>query len=85
MVLRTTRITVETETFTIVSNARKTLAWCPGCHAEVDVIELATTSFSEAESAPEVQRWINDDRLHLWHSPEGRVQICMISLLQTYA
>ncbi len=85
MVLRTTRITVETETFTIVRNARAILAWCPGCNAEVDVIEFGMTGLSDAETAAQVQQWINDGRLHLWYSPEGTAQICMTSLLQRYA
>ncbi len=85
MVLRTTRITVETETFTIVRNARAILAWCPKCHAEVDVIELATPSLSDPVTAFQVQQWVEGGGLHLWYSPEGTALICVTSLLQGYA
>ena len=48
MVLRTTRITVETESLMVVRRAKAVVAWCPDCHAEVDVITLSQDSFSEA-------------------------------------
>ncbi len=83
MVFRTTRITVETETFTLVRHARATIAWCPGCRAEVDVIDLPRTSLSNPETAPQMQQWIKDGRLHLLYLPEGTVQICVASLLQS--
>jgi hypothetical protein len=85
MVLRTTRITVETETLTIVRHAKAAHAWCPGCHAEVDVIALPTTSLSDPETAPQMEQWIKRGRLHLRYSPEGTLQICVPSLLQSSA
>ncbi len=83
MVLRTTRITVETETLTIFRRAKASLAWCPGCHAEVDVIALPTTTPADPETAPQMQQWIK--HVHLSYSPDGTLQICVPSLLQSSA
>ncbi len=84
MVLRT-RITIETENLTIIRHARTFLAWCPECHAEVDVIDLPSTSLSDPETAAQMQRWMEHGRLHLWHLPDDTVQICVRSLLQASA
>jgi hypothetical protein len=81
--LRTTRITVETESLMVVRRAKAVVAWCPDCHAEVDVITLTQDSFSELPTAAQMQRWPGAGKLHLWQSAEGTVQICVTSLLQS--
>ena len=83
--LRTTRITVETESLMVVGRAKAVIAWCPDCHAEVDVITLTQDSFSEPITAAQVQRWLGTGKLHLWQPAEGAVQICVTSLLQSSA
>ena len=85
MAQRTIRITVETETLTIVRHAKAALAWCSQCQAEVDIIVLPTASLSDPESGPELQDWIDRGKLHLWHSTEETIQICVPSLLQSSA
>jgi len=85
VVLRTTRITVETESLMVVRRAKAVVAWCPGCHAEVDMITLTQDSFSEPTTAAQVQRWLGTGKLHLSQSAEGAVQICVTSLLQSSA
>ena len=85
MVLRTTRITVETDMFIMVRRAKATVAWCPECAAEVDVITLTRDSVAEPATSAELERWMSTGKLHLWHSPEGTVQICVNSLLQSSA
>ena len=40
VVVKTTRITVETETLMIIRRAKVALAWCPKCRTEVEVITL---------------------------------------------
>ncbi len=85
MAQRTTRITIETETQTILRHARTVLAWCPQCHAEVDVIDLPSTSLSDPETASQIQGWMKHGGLHLWHLPDDTVQICVRSLLQSSA
>lgn len=85
MVLRTTRITVETDTLLIVRRARATVAWCPQCSARVDIITFDPDSLAEPATSAELERWINTGKLHLWHSSEGTVQVCVNSLLQCSA
>ena len=85
MFLRTTRITVETETFLVVRRAKAALAWCPECCAEVDVITLTEDSFSEPATAAQVEAWLRTGRLHLWYFADGTTQICVPSLLQSSA
>jgi hypothetical protein len=85
MVLKTTRITVETDTLIVVHRAKATVAWCPGCAAEVDVIRLTRDSVAEPATSAELERWMSTGKLHLWRSPEGTVQICVNSLLQSSA
>lgn len=82
MVLRTTRITVETDTLLVVRRARATVAWCPQCSAQVDIITLTPDSVADPATSAELDRWISTGKLHLWHSPEGAVQICVKSLLR---
>jgi hypothetical protein len=85
MALRTTRITVETDTFLVVRRAKAALAWCPDCRAEGDVITLTRDSISDPATAAQVEGWLRTSNLHLWHSPEGAVQICVTSLLRCSA
>ena len=82
-VLRTTRITVETDTFLVVRRATAALAWCPACCAEVDVITLAEDSVLDPATSAQMEAWLGTGELHLWRSGEGAVQICMTSLLQS--
>lgn len=79
---KTTRITVETDTLLVIRRAKAALAWCPGCCAEVDVITLTPDSFAEPATAAQVEQWFGTGKLHLWHTAEGAVQICVNSVLQ---
>jgi hypothetical protein len=83
VVQRTTRITVETDTFLVIRRATAALAWCPDCCAEVDVITLTLDSFEEPATSAQVEQWLATGTLHLWHTAEGVVQICVTSLLQS--
>ncbi len=82
MAVRTTRITVETETCMVLRRAKTSRAWCRECAAEVDAIVLSTTSLREPEAARQIQQWIDTGNLHFWPTPEGLVGICLVSLLQ---
>lgn len=82
MTTRTTRISVETNTFLVVRGAKAMVAWCPGCAARVDVLTLTAVA---GDSSEELERWVGADKLHLWHSSEGAVQVCVDSLLHSCA
>jgi hypothetical protein len=82
--VKTTRITVETETRMIVCRAKATLSWCPYCRAEVDVITLDHESLVEPATAAQIHGWRNTGKLHLWQPTRGSAQICVTSLLQCF-
>ena len=84
MVVKTTRIIVETETLMLVRRAKATLAWCPDCRAEVDVIALDNDSLAEPLGPAQIQEWLGTGKLHLWQPATGPAQICLTSLLQCF-
>ena len=79
---RTTRITVETDTFLVVRRAKATVAWCPDCAAEVDVVTLMAADDGRSIIP---QCWMGAGKLHLWDTTEGAIQICVDSLLHCLA
>ena len=83
MPVRTTRITVETETVTLVRRAKVAVGWCPECHAEADVITLDEQSLADEETATQIQQWIATGNLHMCRA-QGRVQLCVQSLLRFF-
>jgi hypothetical protein len=85
MVQRTTRITVETDSFLVVRRAKADLGWCPDCCAEVDVITVTRDSISDPATAAQVEGWLHTSNLHFWRSPEGTVHVCVTSLLRCSA
>ena len=82
--LKTTRVTVETDTLMIVRRAKAVLAWCPDCGAEVNVIFLSSEGLADAATAEQLQHWLNRGKLHVSQLASGPVQICMPSLLQCF-
>jgi hypothetical protein len=81
---KTTRITVETETFVLVRDARATLSWCPDCRAEVEVVTLNADSLVEPTTATQIRQWQATGKLHLSQPACGPAQICVSSLLQCF-
>ncbi len=81
-VVRTARITVETDTIIVVRRASKAPACCPVCQAQVDVITLDNAGPAEAGAAAQIQRWLDSGKLHLWQESNGPTQICLPSLLR---
>jgi len=84
MVVKTTRITVETDTLTVVRRARMATAWCPNCRAEVEMIRLDADSFNEPATAAQIRAWLATGKLHLWWATEGPAQFCLTSLLSCF-
>jgi hypothetical protein len=66
----------------IVRRAQATLAWCPDCCAEVDVIKV--DNGSEPATGAQIARWIGTGKLHIWQPASGAAQICVTSLLQCF-
>jgi hypothetical protein len=82
VVLKTTRITVETDTLMVIRRARAALAWCPDCRTEVNVITLGSDGLAEAATVAQLQDWLNTGKLHSWQRADEPLQICVPSLLQ---
>ena len=79
--VKTTRITVETETLMIIRRAKVALAWCPECFTEVEVITLDSDSLADPFTAEQIREWIKTGRLHFWQTVHGPTHICVASLL----
>jgi len=81
---KTTRITVETESVLIVRHATISLAWCPECRAEVDVITLNCNNPADPAALARLQASPGAGKLHLWQPATGPARVCVPSLLQCF-
>lgn len=82
--VKTTKITVETESLTIIRRGKVFMAWCPDCQAEVEVITLANHGTGEGILAAQLDRWLAAAKLHVWAPASGPIQICLTSLLHCF-
>ena len=82
--VRTVRITVETDTVMVVRHATTAPAWCPGCQSEVDAISLESDGLAGLGAMPQIQEWLDTGKLHHWQSPGGPTHICLSSLLSCF-
>jgi hypothetical protein len=84
LIVRTTRITIETESLLVVHKAKTFVAWCPVCCADVEVMLLEAGSLGEDIPSSYLDDWLRTGKLHLWHPPEGTAQMCLPSLLRCF-
>jgi hypothetical protein len=84
VLVRTTRITIETDSLLVVRRAKTIVTWCPACCAEVDVMTVEGDDLSEAVPGANLRDWLATGKLHLWHFGTGPAQICLPSLLQCF-
>ena len=84
MALKTTRITIETESLLVVHREKTIVARCPVCCAEVEAMTLAGESLREDIPSTLMRDWLATGRLHLWNSDGGPDRICLTSLLQCF-
>lgn len=82
--VKITKITVETESLTIIRRAKAFVAWCPDCRAEVEVLTLEPDGSAGGISSSQLRGWLATDRLHFWQPPAGQVQVCLTSLLRCF-
>jgi hypothetical protein len=81
--MKTTRITIETETLTIVHRAQIASAWCPECCTEERVITLDAASLEDPGNAAEIERWRRTGKLHRWRQA-GSTLLCLKSLFECF-
>ena len=84
MVVKTTRITIETENMLVMRRGKAIVTWCPVCCADVEVMMLDGDSLGEDIPSKSLGDWLRAGKLHLWRPAEGSAQICLPSLLQTF-
>jgi hypothetical protein len=80
--MKTTRITIETESLLIVRRGKTIVTWCPGCCAETEAMALEDTSLGGDISSTLLRDWLAAGKLHLWNCAGGPAQVCLPSLLQ---
>ena len=80
---KTTEITVETdELFVIKRRDRSSHGWCEACGARVQMVTLAEAASIARVSELVICGQINARFLHSTETPDGRVLICLNSLLK---
>jgi hypothetical protein len=82
MVVKTTRITIETESLLVVRKGKTTVTWCPACCAEAEAMTLEDDSLGEYIPSTLLGDWLANGKLHRSISDSGPTQICLKSLLQ---
>jgi hypothetical protein len=84
VVVKTTRITIETENLLVVRRGKTIVTWCPACCANVEAMTLEGDSLGKDIPSNYVRHWLRTGKLHLWRPAEGSAQICLPSLLQCF-
>jgi hypothetical protein len=90
MVVKTTRITIETESLLIVRRGKTVVTWCPVCGADAEMMTLEGSTLGEdirstlSEHIPStpLSEWLAAGKLHLLSSDGGPDRICLTSLLR---
>jgi hypothetical protein len=84
-VLKTTKITIETESLLVVHRGKTIVTWCPACCAEVEAMAVEDNSLGEGIPSAVLRHWLATGKLHFWGPAGSPVQICLSSLLQCFA
>jgi hypothetical protein len=83
--VKTTRITIETENLLVVRGGKTIVTWCPACCAEVEaMMMLDGDSLSEDITPSYLRDWLGTGKLHLWRPAESSAHICLPSLLRCF-
>jgi hypothetical protein len=77
-----TRITIETDSLLVVKGPNSLRAWCPQCQAESEAIPLEGVGVISNLAVPDVEAWMESQKLHRSQSAEGTALICLNSLLK---
>jgi hypothetical protein len=84
MVVKTTRITIETESLVVVHRGKTIVTWCPVCCAQAEAMTLEGDSLSEDIPSTLLRDLLAAGKLHLWSSDGGPARICLTSLLRCF-
>ncbi len=79
---RIVKVTVETErTFIFRSRHDRRVAWCEGCGAEVEMATVDEAARASGVSELTICRRVDARSFHSTETPDGRIFICLNSLL----
>jgi hypothetical protein len=84
VVVKTTRITIETDSLLVVHRGKTVVTWCPVCRADVEAMTLEGETPGDGISTAFLPDWLATGKLHFWRRAEGPAQICLPSLLQCF-
>jgi hypothetical protein len=84
MVVKTTRITIETESLLLVRRGKTVVTWCPVCCAQAEAMTLEGDSLGEDIPSTLLRDWLAAGKLHVCSPNGGPAQICLKSLLQCF-
>jgi hypothetical protein len=85
VVVKTTKITIETESLLVIRKGKTVVTWCPACCAEVEAMTVEGDSLGEEIPSALLREWLAIGKLHFWRPDGGPTQICLQSLLQCFA
>jgi hypothetical protein len=83
-VVKTTRITIETESLLVVHRAKAIVTWCPICCANVETMTLTCDGRGEDFPSALLRELLANGKLHFWSPEGGPAQVCLTSLLQCF-
>ena len=79
---RRTEILLEiTQLLVIKRSGNSGLAWCEGCARNVRMISTENAAIIARQSTRGIYQWVEAGRVHFTEKPEGRLLICLDSLL----
>jgi hypothetical protein len=84
MVLKTTRITIETESLLVVHKGRTFETWCASCCSQTEAMTLEGDNLCSEIPSPLLRDWLAAGKLHLWSTEGGQALICLASLLRCF-
>jgi hypothetical protein len=84
MVVKTTRITIETESLLVVRRGKTIAIWCPVCCAEAEAMTLEDDSLGQEIPSTLLKDWLAAGKVHLCSPNGGPARICLTSLARCF-
>jgi hypothetical protein len=83
-VVKTTRITIETESLLVVRRGKTIVTWCPVCCAQAEAMTLESDGLGEDIPSSLLTGLLAAGNLHLCSADGGPDRICLASLLRCF-
>ena len=80
MVVKTTRVTIETESVVAIYTGITFVTWCPSCGAETEAVTLEGDSLVPNVPCSLLSDLVAAGTLHVWSTEGGQAHICLASL-----